>query len=82
MRARLELRAESSDRVDDNPDTVLRRFQTFQENNAPVIAYLQNRRPVYHVSKITRLFFVSNVNNGTRLTAVGQLMKCIVQCAA
>jgi len=49
MRGRLEQRAESSDRVDDNPDTVLRRLQTFKENNAPVVAHLQNCGPVYHI---------------------------------
>lgn len=52
MRRRLERRAESSDRIDDNPDTVLMRFQTFKENNAPVIAHLQKRGPVYHVSEL------------------------------
>ena len=51
MRRRLEERAKSSERIDDNPDTVLKRFQTFKENNAPVIAHLQKRGPVYHVSK-------------------------------
>lgn len=52
MQRRLERRAESSDRIDDNPDTVLRRFQTFKENNAPVIAHLQTRGPVYQVSEL------------------------------
>ena len=51
MRRRLEQRAKSSERIDDNPDTVLKRFQTFKENNAPVKAHLQKRGPVYHVSK-------------------------------
>lgn len=52
MQRRLERRAESSDRIDDNPDTVSRRFQAFKENNAPVTALLQKRGPVYHVSEL------------------------------
>jgi adenylate kinase family enzyme len=51
MRGRLEQRAISSDRIDDNPDTILKRLQTFKENNAPVIEHLREHGPVYQVSK-------------------------------
>lgn len=46
MRGLLERRAQSSGRI----DAVLRNFQTFKENNGPVMAHLQKRGPVYHVS--------------------------------
>ncbi|KAL9632746.1 MAG: hypothetical protein Q9204_003662 [Flavoplaca sp. TL-2023a] len=49
MRRRLERRAESSERIDDNPDTVLKRLKTFKENNAPVIEHLEKRESVYQV---------------------------------
>ena len=51
MRRRLEQRAKSSERIDDNPDTVSKRIQTFKENRALVIAHLRERGSVCHVSK-------------------------------
>ena len=55
MRRRLERRAESSERIDDNPDTVLKRLKTFKENNAPVIEHLEKRESVYQVSEQIKL---------------------------
>ncbi|GIZ48184.1 hypothetical protein CKM354_001125700 [Cercospora kikuchii] len=49
MRERLEQRAQSSERIDDNSDVVLRRFRTYEENNAPVLEYLREHGPVHHV---------------------------------
>jgi adenylate kinase family enzyme len=54
MRGRLEQRAISSDRIDDNPDTILKRLRTFKENNAPAIEHLRERGPVYQVSEQAR----------------------------
>ena len=51
MRRRLERRAESSDRIDDTPDTVLKRLKTFEANNAPVIEHLEKSGSVYQVSE-------------------------------
>jgi len=49
MKRRLQNRAGSSKRVDDNPESVLRRLHTFNQNNAPVLDHLQSRGKVYHV---------------------------------
>ena len=51
MQRRLEKRAKSSERIDDNPDTVLKRFQTFKENKGPVRAHLGKRGSIHEVSK-------------------------------
>ena len=51
MRRRLEQRARSSDRIDDNPDTVIRRLQTFKENNALVMTHVHKRGAVHLVSR-------------------------------
>ena len=55
LRRRLEQRALSSGRVDDNPDTILRRLRTFQENNLPVLQHLEREAPVHQVSEATSI---------------------------
>ena len=50
MKNRLEQRALRSARIDDNPDAMLRRLRTFQENNALVLEHLQKNGPIFYVS--------------------------------
>jgi len=49
MVKRLDGRSALSNRVDDNPDSIVRRIRTFKENNAEVLAHLQSRNPVFNV---------------------------------
>ena len=50
MQQRLKMRAKTSDRIDDNPATIMRRFETFEEKNKSVVEHLQRSGPVYPVS--------------------------------
>ena len=40
-----------SDRIDNNPDTILKRLQIFKKNNTSVIEHLQECKSVYQVSE-------------------------------
>ncbi|KZM26469.1 ATP binding [Ascochyta rabiei] len=41
--SRLRNRSASSERIDDNPDSITKRLRTFNENNAKVLEYLRGR---------------------------------------
>ncbi|KAF2113719.1 cytidylate kinase [Lophiotrema nucula] len=49
LQQRLEHRSRSSNRLDDNPDIITRRLQTFNENNRKVLEYLQTYGLVFHI---------------------------------
>nr|CAX70550.1 Adenylate kinase [Schistosoma japonicum] len=46
MRKRLLKRAETSNRVDDNEETIVKRFRTFNELTKPVIEYYKKQNKV------------------------------------
>ncbi|KAF1357332.1 cytidylate kinase [Lizonia empirigonia] len=46
---RLRDRSASSSRIDDNPESIIKRIRTFNMNNAEVLEYLQKQGPVFHV---------------------------------
>jgi UMP-CMP kinase len=56
MRERLEQRAASSGRVDDNPDSILKRFETFRLQNPSVEDYLGKRGRVERVTRVENWF--------------------------
>ena len=49
MKERLLKRAETSGRVDDNEETIIKRLQTFHDVTQPVIDYYIEQRKVYKV---------------------------------
>ncbi|KAH8799639.1 cytidylate kinase [Xylogone sp. PMI_703] len=49
MQQRLEKRAQSSGRIDDNPASVIKRLKTFEENNKLVIEHLQQGGPIWTI---------------------------------
>ncbi|KAF2158746.1 hypothetical protein M409DRAFT_38112 [Zasmidium cellare ATCC 36951] len=49
MRKRLQERAKSSTRIDDDPTVISRRLHTFEENNAPVLQHLQQHGTIYKI---------------------------------
>ncbi|KAF9728651.1 cytidylate kinase [Paraphaeosphaeria minitans] len=50
MLSRLQNRSAQSIRIDDNPDSITKRLQTFNANNTEVLKHLQQRGPLFHVS--------------------------------
>ena len=46
MLRRLRKRAESSGRIDDNPDTFKKRLDTYQKESLPVVDHLQGKGSV------------------------------------
>lgn len=50
MRKRLLKRAETSNRVDDNEETIVKRFRTFNELTKPVIEHYKKENKVITVS--------------------------------
>jgi adenylate kinase family enzyme len=50
MLERLGRRATTSGRIDDNPDIVRKRLQTFSKENLKVEEYLRNNGKFYEVS--------------------------------
>ena len=52
MRERLSERAKTSDRVDDNPESVLKRLRTFSVENSKVEEHLQETGVLTKVSKL------------------------------
>lgn len=55
MRQRLAQRAKSSDRIDDDHDTIMKRLKTFEKTNQLVIEHLQKSSPVWLVSNSEKL---------------------------
>ncbi|KAF2028940.1 cytidylate kinase [Setomelanomma holmii] len=49
MRDRLQLRSRSSERIDDNEESVTLRLRTFNDNNAEVLKYLEGRGPLHRI---------------------------------
>lgn len=82
MRERLARRAKLSDRVDDNPETIAKRLQSFRENNVPVLEYLQEHGPLHRVSKQANLLIRVDFTLSVRSIAVARLMRFMPQCAA
>lgn len=54
MQDRLDKRAMTSNRVDNNPDAVLERLRAFREVNPLVESYLKQYRPFETVSNISK----------------------------
>lgn len=52
MRERILKRAETSGRVDDNEDSIKRRFVTFQEKTLPVIEHYEKISKAHRVGRI------------------------------
>jgi adenylate kinase family enzyme len=50
LESRLEERAKTSDRADDNPETMRKRFDTFQEQSKPVIEHYTKQGRCRHIS--------------------------------
>jgi adenylate kinase family enzyme len=50
LEKRLLQRAESSGRADDNLETILKRFKTFEETSLPVVEHLASKMPVHRIS--------------------------------
>lgn len=52
LEQRLKERAKSSDRSDDNPETMRKRFDTFQEQSKPVIDHYTKQGKCHHISAV------------------------------
>ena len=50
MKRRLQTRAETSERVDDNEETIAKRLETFENQTKPVIEYYESQNKVKKVS--------------------------------
>jgi len=50
MRKRLLARAETSGRVDDNEETIMKRLETFENQTKPVIEYYESQNKVKKVT--------------------------------
>lgn len=50
MKRRLLTRAETSERVDDNEETIAKRLETFENQTKPVIEYYESQNKVKKVS--------------------------------
>jgi adenylate kinase family enzyme len=70
MRQRLERRSLSSNRMDDNSNTIMRRLVAFNKTNTPILNHLRARGPVYPVSITFKL--VNIINKEYRLIVVTQ----------
>ena len=57
MKKRLLHRAETSGRVDDNEETIVKRLKTFHNHTQPVIDYYSKQSKVCKVTSVARLAF-------------------------
>ena len=69
MRQRLARRAESSGRIDDNTDSIIRRLRTFADENLKVEEHLQQTGRFWKVSAMWRKnLLVANSTDRSTLT--------------
>ncbi len=61
MEKRLLKRGETSGRSDDNLDTIMKRFETFQKESLPVIAFYRKLK----ASLVLQVFYTFGIGGGT-----------------
>ena len=67
MKKRLLVRAETSGRVDDNEETIMKRLETFENQTKPVIEYYESQNKVkkvtlHQVLRSSKIKFQKNAN--------------------
>ena len=70
---RLLERGKTSGRVDDNEETIRKRFHTFQEATLPVIEHYQQLDKVKKVAKIAELAECAQNNNVYTCTVLSKM---------